>query len=106
MFNFPPAKIFLGDVGSASLGYLMAVMIVITAEGGLSDSWPPLLIFSPFLLDATFTIARRVLTGEKFWTAHRSHLYQRLALRVGARSALLSFSAIMILCSWLAWRTA
>ena len=102
MFNFPPAKIFLGDVGSASLGYLMAVMIVITAEGGLSDSWPSLLIFSPFLLDATFTIVRRALAGEKFWTAHRSHLYQRLALRVGARCALLVFVGIMILCSWAA----
>jgi UDP-N-acetylmuramyl pentapeptide phosphotransferase/UDP-N-acetylglucosamine-1-phosphate transferase len=101
MFNFPPAKIFLGDVGSASLGYLMAVAIVLTPGGGLSQSWPPLLIFAPFLLDATFTIARRALAGEKFWTAHRSHLYQRLALRVGAQRALLVFAAIMILCSWL-----
>jgi UDP-N-acetylmuramyl pentapeptide phosphotransferase/UDP-N-acetylglucosamine-1-phosphate transferase len=103
MFNFPPAKIFLGDVGSASLGYLMAVAIVLTTEGGLSDSLPPLLIFAPFLLDSTFTIARRLLSGEKFWTAHRSHLYQRLALWVGARRALSAFTAIMILCSWLAW---
>ena len=106
VFNFPPAKIFLGDVGSASLGYLMAVAIVLTPAGDLSQSWPPLLIFAPFLLDATFTIARRALAGEKFWTAHRSHLYQRLALRVGARRALLVFAAIMILCSWLAWRAA
>jgi UDP-N-acetylmuramyl pentapeptide phosphotransferase/UDP-N-acetylglucosamine-1-phosphate transferase len=106
LFNFPPAKIFLGDVGSASLGYLMAVAIVLTPSGGLSDSWGPLLIFAPFLLDATFTIARRALSGEKFWTAHRSHLYQRLALRVGARRTLLAFTAIMILCSWLAWRIA
>jgi UDP-N-acetylmuramyl pentapeptide phosphotransferase/UDP-N-acetylglucosamine-1-phosphate transferase len=104
VFNFPPAKIFLGDVGSASLGYLMAVAIVLTTSGELSDSWPPLLIFAPFLLDATFTIARRSLSGEKFWTAHRSHLYQRLALRVGARRALLAFATIMILCSWIAWR--
>lgn len=106
VFNFPPAKIFLGDVGSASLGYLMAVMIVLTTSGGLSDSWPPLLIFAPFLFDATFTIARRALSGEKFWTAHRSHLYQRLALRMGVRRALLAFTAVMILCSWLAWRIA
>ena len=103
VFNFPPAKIFMGDVGSASLGYLMAVAIVLTPAGDLSQSWPPLLIFAPFLLDATFTIARRALAGEKFWTAHRSHLYQRLALRVGAQRALLAFAAIMILCSWLTW---
>ena len=106
IFNFPPAKIFLGDVGSASLGYLMAVAIVLTTSGGLSNSWPPLLIFAPFLLDATFTIARRALSGEKFWTAHRSHLYQRLALRVGARRALLVFAVSMILCSCLTWRIA
>ena len=106
IFNFPPAKIFLGDVGSASLGYLMAAAIVLTTSGGLSNSWPPLLIFAPFLLDATFTIARRALSGEKFWTAHRSHLYQRLALRVGARRALLVFAVSMILCSCLTWSTA
>ena len=103
MFNFPPAKIFLGDVGSASLGYLMAVAIVPTTSGGLSDSWPLLLIFAPFLLDATFTIARRALSGEKFWTAHRSHLYQRLALRVGARRALLIYTAWMLISALVGW---
>ena len=103
MFNSPPAKIFLGDVGSASLGYLMAVSIVLTTSGGLSDSWPPLLIFAPFLLDATFTIARRALSGEKFWTAHRSHLYQRLALRVGSRGALLIYMTWMLVNVLVAW---
>ena len=99
MFNSPPAKIFLGDVGSASLGYLMAVSIVLTTSGGLSDSWPPLLIFAPFLLDATFTIARRALSGEKFWTAHRSHLYQFIARRAGARKSLALYILLMLICS-------
>jgi UDP-N-acetylmuramyl pentapeptide phosphotransferase/UDP-N-acetylglucosamine-1-phosphate transferase len=103
MFNFPPAKIFLGDVGSASLGYLMAVAIVITAKGGFSNSWPPVLIFSPFLFDATFTIARRALLGEKFWESHRSHLYQRLALRMGTRLALLTYTVWMLINVSAAW---
>jgi UDP-N-acetylmuramyl pentapeptide phosphotransferase/UDP-N-acetylglucosamine-1-phosphate transferase len=99
MFNFPPAKIFLGDVGSASLGYLMAVAIAPTPAGGLSNSWLPLLIFAPFLLDATFTITRRALAGEKIWEAHRSHLYQRLALRLGPGKALAVFVLIALLCA-------
>ncbi len=97
--NLSPAKIFLGDVGSASLGFLMAVAIVgsVHGDGEITLSfWTALLVFAPFILDATYTVVRRALAGERFWQAHREHVYQRLALRVGARRALFMFVAAMM----------
>jgi UDP-N-acetylmuramyl pentapeptide phosphotransferase/UDP-N-acetylglucosamine-1-phosphate transferase len=101
VLNFPPAKIFLGDVGSASLGYMMSVSLVISLPTGQQSFFgltAGAVIFAPFLLDATFTITRRALAGEKIWEAHRDHLYQRLALSVGSRKALAIFVMIMLLC--------
>ncbi len=79
--NFPPAKIFMGDVGSTSLGFLIGCMIVTeTSKNTQSNLWEPLLIFSPFLVDATFTLLKRIAKRKKIWLAHREHLYQRLVL--------------------------
>lgn len=77
-FNFDPARIFMGDVGSVPLGFLSAV---IGLKGWWSGAWPvwfPLLVFSVFIVDATVTLLRRGLRGEKLWIAHRQHYYQRL----------------------------
>ncbi len=79
-FNFPPARIFLGDAGAVPLGFLAGAL---GAQGALSGAWPgwfPLLVFSPFIVDATVTIARRLARGERVWIAHRDHYYQRLVL--------------------------
>ena len=76
--NFPPAKIFMGDVGSATLGLLAAAFSLWGIELGLFTLWFALLIFSPFTVDATVTLLRRMARREKFWQAHRSHYYQRL----------------------------
>ena len=76
--NWPPARIFMGDVGSAFLGYSLAVLAVI---GGLAHPRLPLaglLVVWPFVFDTTFTILRRLRRGENIFAAHRSHLYQRL----------------------------
>jgi UDP-N-acetylmuramyl pentapeptide phosphotransferase/UDP-N-acetylglucosamine-1-phosphate transferase len=81
-FNFPPARIFLGDSGSIPLGFLAAA---IAAEGWRTNIWPfwfPVLVFSPFVVDATFTLLKRLVRGEHFWRAHRDHYYQRL-VRMG-----------------------
>ncbi len=77
-FNFDPARIFMGDVGSVPLGFLAAV---IGLQGWWSGAWPawfPLLVFSVFIVDATVTLLRRGLRGERVWVAHREHYYQRL----------------------------
>ena len=79
-FNFPPARIFMGDVGSATLGLLAGALSWQGWRAGLFSWWFPLLVFSPFVVDATVTLVRRILRGERIWQAHRSHYYQRLVL--------------------------
>ena len=82
LFNFHPARIFMGDAGSVPLGFLAAVLGLTGWERGLWSPWLPLLVFSLFLADATATLARRMLAGERFWQAHHDHYYQRL-IRMG-----------------------
>jgi len=81
-FNFPRARIFLGDVGSGSLGYLLALFGVLAwpASGWSLAVVLPLIAFA---VDAGFTLLRRMLAGERWWTPHASHAYQRLARRWG-----------------------
>ena len=82
LFNFPPAKVFMGDAGSIPLGFLSAALGIMGWQQNLWPLWFPVLLFSPFLLDASVTLARRVIRGERFWQAHREHYYQRL-IRMG-----------------------
>jgi UDP-N-acetylmuramyl pentapeptide phosphotransferase/UDP-N-acetylglucosamine-1-phosphate transferase len=95
-FNFPPARIFMGDAGSIPLGFLAAVLGILGVQHNL---WPwlfPLLVFSPFIADASVTLARRGLRGEKIWRAHRSHYYQRVVL-LGASHRQLALVAYMVM---------
>lgn len=78
--NFPPARIFLGDVGASSLGLLAAALALWGSELGLFPLWAAWLAFSPFIVDATWTLIARLARGERVWEAHRSHHYQRLVL--------------------------
>ena len=82
-FNFPKARIFLGDVGSGALGFALAGLLT----AGLSFSkiaWPLLLLpLSAFLVDASFTLISRMLRRQRWWTPHVEHLYQRLSRRYG-----------------------
>jgi UDP-GlcNAc:undecaprenyl-phosphate GlcNAc-1-phosphate transferase len=83
-FNWPPARIFLGDVGSQAAGFLLAALGVagaLAAEARLSFAIVPLLL-AAHLFDACFTVARRALAREPFWRPHRTHLFQ-MALRAG-----------------------
>jgi UDP-N-acetylmuramyl pentapeptide phosphotransferase/UDP-N-acetylglucosamine-1-phosphate transferase len=77
-FNYPPARIFMGDVGSVPLGFLAAALGIAGWQRGVWPSWFPVLVFSPFIVDATVTLAQRAARGERVWQAHRSHYYQRL----------------------------
>ncbi len=95
-FNFPPARVFMGDSGSIPLGFLAAVLGILGARQNL---WPwlfPILAFSPFIVDASVTIARRGLRGEKVWQAHRSHYYQRVVL-LGASHRQLAWAAYTLM---------
>ena len=77
-YNFHPAKIFMGDAGSISLGFLAAVMGLLGWQQGSWAAWFPILVFSPFIVDASATLMRRVLRGARVTEAHREHYYQRL----------------------------
>ncbi len=77
-YNFPPARIFMGDAGASTLGLLAAAFALRAHDAGLFPLWLAVLVFSPFVVDATVTLLRRVLRGERFLRAHRSHYYQRL----------------------------
>lgn len=78
VFNFHPARTFMGDAGSIPLGFLAAAFGILGWQRGMWPAWFPVLVFSPFILDASVTLAKRLLRGEKVWQAHRSHYYQRL----------------------------
>lgn len=74
-WNWTPAKVFLGDVGSVPLGlWLGYCMILSAAAFGISAA---MLLYLYPILDATYTLARRTLKGEKIWQAHKSHFYQQ-----------------------------
>jgi UDP-N-acetylmuramyl pentapeptide phosphotransferase/UDP-N-acetylglucosamine-1-phosphate transferase len=77
-FNFPPARIFMGDTGSSLLGLLAGGLSIYGAREGVFPFWVALLVFSPFMVDATVTLLRRLSRGERVWQAHKSHYYQRL----------------------------
>ncbi|CAG4887836.1 putative undecaprenyl-phosphate N-acetylglucosaminyl 1-phosphate transferase [Paraburkholderia saeva] len=77
-FNFHPAKIFLGDVGSIPLGFLAGAFGYWGWRSGIWPVWFPAVVFSPFISDASVTLLKRLLRGEKFWQAHREHYYQRM----------------------------
>jgi UDP-GlcNAc:undecaprenyl-phosphate GlcNAc-1-phosphate transferase len=100
LYNFHPASIFLGDVGSIPLGFLAAAVGVV---GWRDDVWPlwfPLLVFGPFIGDATMTLLKRAAGRERVWQAHREHYYQRLVrMGLGHRGAALIGYAAMLLCA-------
>src|SRR6202011_3993706 len=80
VWNWAPARIFLGDVGSVPLGYLLGFLLLDAAARG---HWKLALILPLyFLADATITLLRRLLRGERVWQAHREHFYQQ-AVRDG-----------------------
>lgn len=78
VFNLPPSKIFLGDVGSSLFGVLLALFILWADSNEIFPAWLGVLVFLPFILDSTLTLGKRVFRGEKFWQPHCSHYYQRI----------------------------
>ena len=77
MWNWQPAKIFLGDVGSYFLGSQFALLAINTALAGI-EPWFWLILLAPFIVDASLTLLRRIVRGEPWRSAHRSHAYQLL----------------------------
>jgi Fuc2NAc and GlcNAc transferase len=80
-WNWPPARIFLGDVGSGYLGYLIAVLAIADARGHWLTLVPWLILCGAFVVDATLTLLLRLLRRSRIFQAHRQHAYQWLARR-------------------------
>lgn len=78
--NWPPARIFMGDVGSGFLGYLFALMPMMILTSNYPSMIPGALIIWPFIFDTGFTFCRRLIRRENVFAAHRSHLYQQLVI--------------------------
>ncbi len=100
LFNFPPARIFMGDAGSSLLGFLAAGLSLWASVEEIFPLWIAVLVFSPFIVDATVTLGRRLWRRERVWEAHKSHCYQRLVqLGWGHRKTVLWEYFLMMLCS-------
>ncbi len=97
LFNFPPARIFMGDAGSPVLGYLAAAFMLQAQRENLFPLWIGVLIFSPFIVDATYTLLRRLLAGKRVWQAHREHVYQRLVQSGWSHRRTVSWSYLLML---------
>ena len=84
IWNFPPAKIFMGDAGSGFIGLMLGLLSVAAAHIDQSLFWGWIILLGVFIVDATVTLGRRALAGCAIYEAHRSHAYQYLSRRLGS----------------------
>jgi UDP-N-acetylmuramyl pentapeptide phosphotransferase/UDP-N-acetylglucosamine-1-phosphate transferase len=96
VWNFDPARIFLGDAGSIPLGFMAATIGVLGWDRGDWPFWFPALVFATFIVDSGLTLAKRIIHGESPFQAHRSHYYQRL-IRMGWTHRRLASSAYALM---------
>jgi len=81
VFNWAPAKIFMGDAGSGFLGFMLGALALITSATGAISLWSWLILLAVFIADSTLTLFRRAVRGQRVYEAHRSHAYQILSRR-------------------------
>lgn len=99
-FNFGRARVFLGDCGSIPLGFLAGALGLYGFVSGTWNWWTPVLVFLPFVADATATLLRRLARGERVWRAHREHAYQKLVLAGWSHARLAGWAyATMLVCA-------
>jgi Fuc2NAc and GlcNAc transferase len=101
IWNWPPARIFMGDVGSGFLGFALAAIAWSTMAAHELSPWVWLILVGTFFADATVTLVRRWRRGERLHLAHRSHAYQRLTRRFGSHQVV-TLGVLVINLIWLA----
>jgi Fuc2NAc and GlcNAc transferase len=94
-WNWPPARIFMGDVGSGYLGFLLGTLALASERAGAVPALVWLVLVGLFFMDATATLIRRTLRRERWYVAHRAHAYQQ-ALRLGWSHARVTRGAILV----------
>lgn len=108
LWNKPPAKIFMGDACSGYLGFVLAILGLATSSATTLPLWCWIILLASFWVDATWTLLTRLLTGQRWHEAHRSHAYQILARRWQSHGKVSTATAIINI-SWLlplAWLSA
>ena len=100
VWNFPPAKIFMGDAGSGFLGIALGLFSLHAASIAPQFLWSWLILLGVFIVDATWTLLRRFGRGEKVYEAHRSHAYQYAARHYGSHKTV-SLAVAAINTFWL-----
>jgi len=100
VWNFPPARIFMGDAGSGFLGITLGILSIQAAWVSSQLLWAWLILLGVFVVDATFTLFRRLLRGDKVYEAHRSHAYQ-YASRQYAGHLPVTMTVLLINLFWL-----
>jgi len=98
-WNWPPARIFMGDVGSGWLGFMVAAFMLVMAPLGL-NAWVWLILFAVFVVDADWTLIVRWRRGEKLSDAHRNHSYQKASRRHGGHKPV-TVAVLLINVFWL-----
>jgi Fuc2NAc and GlcNAc transferase len=99
-WNWPPARIFMGDVGSGFLGFSLAGLAVLSWTGTAIPVWSWLILLGAFIVDATVTLLRRIGRRERWYEAHCNHAYQHAARRLGAHRPVASAVGLLNL-GWL-----
>lgn len=106
-FNLPPAKIFMGDIGSNYLGLVLGVLGIIGILSETITIWTVLVLLGVFIVDSTYTLLTRIRQGAVWYHGHRSHAYQRAARKFGSHGKVVS-AVCAINIAWLlplAWVT-
>lgn len=106
-FNLPPAKLFMGDLGSNYLGYILGVLGGLAIMSGSVNLWTLLVLLGVFIVDTTTTLVGRMRAGLVWYHAHRSHAYQQAALRLHSHGRIVLIIGLINAC-WLlpfAWLT-
>ncbi len=84
VWNWPPARIFMGDVGSGFVGFTLGVVAILSIAHESMSLWSWLLLMGCFIVDATLTLLRRLVAGERWYQAHCSHAFQKAARKSGS----------------------
>lgn len=100
IWNFPPAKIFMGDAGSGFIGLMLGLFSIAAAHVDQSLFWGWLVLLGVFIVDATVTLVRRAISGRAVYEAHRSHAYQYLSRKMGSHKSV-SVAVGIINLAWL-----
>jgi glycosyltransferase WbpL len=106
LWNAPPARIFMGDVGSGFVGFALAAGALTATRHGITNPWTWVVLDSLFAADASVTVITRLLRGQRIYEAHRLHVYQRLARRWSSHGRVTTLYTIVNLIWCLPWAIA